>query len=149
MKVSHTPWLWANSQPAQLSSPHRALSPRYLLSPYRDERQAFGGAEGRFRVCPAPARLGDTLRTVVEVVRGRHSCDFTMSALNLEAATMFSGKPSLGTISLQKPGTEPTGFSFSDLPDPRESGRLTLLLLYHRSHFSLFSENGGGKTKYL
>lgn len=76
MKVSHTPWLWANSQTAQLSSPHRALSPRYLLYPYRDERQAFGGAEVGSQVCPGPVRLGDTQRTI-ETARGRHSSDFT------------------------------------------------------------------------
>lgn len=72
MKVSHTPWLWANSQPAQLSSPHRALSPRYFLYPYRDERQTFRGAEGGFQVCPAPARLGDALRTG-QIAHGRYS----------------------------------------------------------------------------
>lgn len=130
MKVSHTPWLWANSQTAQPSSPHRALSPRCLLYPYRDERQAFGGAEGGSQVCLGPVRLGDTQRTI-ETAHGRHSSDFTMSAKNLEAVAKFREKPSVGAFPLQKPAMRTMGFSFSDPPDPWGSGKLVLLLLYY------------------
>lgn len=137
---SHTMALGQLPELAQLSSPHRALSPRCLLYPHRDERQAFGGAKGGSQVCPGPVRLGDTPRTV-ETAHGRHSGDFTMSAKNLEAVAMFRGKPSIGAFSLQKPATRTMGFSFSDPPDPRGRRKLILLLLYYIiSFFSIWEE---------